>query len=464
MLVQGGVQRQQQTPGMVPEHIMGKAILKMGIQELQQFMEVQMSENPALSMEETGTCPACGCCLIGSMCPVCGSGRLEEDLPYEREEFGSDLWASDGDGGDEFYEPFACVAAPVSLAEYLREQIPIECPDGERTMVRFIIESLDDDGYLREPLLDIAGAFGVSVPQLEAALGLVQSFDPPGIAARDLQECLVLQLLILGASPIRDLAVSVVRDQWANLERMRLDRIAAQLSIDPKEVSGAILFIRKHTNPRPSAGFRDRWERFTPRRIPRSSPDIAVVWTEHGLDALIVDPGSGRLGIESSYADLADEVSKGKARLSERDKAHVRESFAKAKALIEGLEFRKSTLRRIVDDLLKCQASFFTEGPSALLPLTRKELAARLGLHESTISRATQDKSLRLPSGEVITFDVIFDSALPVKELVRRLAEQHLTDGEIAERLTSEGIQIARRTVAKYREQLGVLAVGYRMP
>ena len=184
--------------------------------------------------------------------------------------------------------------------------------------------------------------------------------------------------------------------------------------------------------------------------------------TEDGLDIVALDPVSGRVAVDEMYADLYAEMSARKNGFPESDRTHVRECVTKAMAVIEALEFRKSTLRKITGELLRCQERFFADGPAALKPMTKKELAARVGLHESTVCRATQDKTLRLPTGDVISFDVLFDSALPVKELVRQFATQRLSDGQIATKLSEAGIHIARRTVAKYRDQLRVPPIELR--
>jgi RNA polymerase sigma-54 factor len=184
---------------------------------------------------------------------------------------------------------------------------------------------------------------------------------------------------------------------------------------------------------------------------------------EDGPHIEVIDPVSGRVAVDEVYASLDAEMSAGKNGFSQADRAHIKEFVAKARTLIDALEFRKSTLRKVVDEILERQSAFFLDGPRALKPMTRKELAATIGVHESTVCRATQDKTLRLPSGDVISFDVLFDSALPVKEMVRQLAAERLSDGEIAKRLGEAGVQIARRTVAKYRGQLRVLAIEYRL-
>ena len=243
---------------------------------------------------------------------------------------------------------------------------------------------------------------------------------------------------------------------------MKLDKVAERLQVSREDVERALMFIREWLDPHPADMFRDPSERLAPRRVSRTAPDIAVRKTDAGLSPtswILLRAACRSTKRIHIYTRSCPE----RIRCSDADKAHIRGCVRDAKCLIEALEFRGSTLARIADELVRCQAEYFTEGPSALRPLTKKEVAQRLGVHESTMCRATQDKTIQLPSGEVISIEVLFDSALPVKELVRQFATQRLSDGEIAGKLAEAGIHIARRTVAKYRDQLRVLPVEYRL-
>lgn len=466
MLVHGGMSaRQQQTPAMSPEHIMGKAVLKMNLMEVQQFVEMQFTENPALSLEECTLCPACGGKLVGDYCPTCGSERVTTEAEVTSDDdWQAEVYTAAVAVEDEYYDPFARVATPKTLADHLKEQVRLQMDDDDLGIAIFLIDRLDEDGYLREPLIDIASELGMSVPQCESALKSVQALDPPGVGARDLRECLLLQISRISEDSFeRRMAERIVRDQWDAMSRMRVEKIASSLKVPLGTVNEALHYLRENTTPHPASMFRDPWESMYPRTASKTRPDVIIRISEKGLSAEITDPTTGQVTIDEMYAGLYAEVSRGRTDFSEKEKAHVKEHVMKARAIIEALEFRKSSLRKIVDEILISQTAFFIQGPCALQPLTKKELAQRIGLHESTVCRATQDKFIRLPNGECISFDMIFDSALPVKMRVRELAAMQLSDGEIATRLTESGMPIARRTVAKYRDQLGVLSLDYRL-
>ena len=467
----GTGQRQHQNAGMVPDHFLGKNILKMSLQDLQQFVQEQLAENPALTMEDNARCPVCGCGLLGDFCPACGSERVSGDQEAgDLDEWDEELWKSHQPVNDEVAcEALSFVAAPTSLPEYLKEQISMSANGEARRIAEFLIDCLDEDGYLRDPLVDIASRFGVSVPQLEEVLALVQALDPAGVGARDLRECMLLQIAQLDDdSDEKQLAEIIIRDYWEAVERMKLDLLAVRLSVEPEDITDALEFIRENLSPHPAAGFRDPWEKLAPRKEARQVPDVLVRQSEGGLTAEILDPVTGQAGVDETYSTLYADLMRKRNGYSDEERAHIRDCVQAARVLIESLEFRKNTLRRVADELVQSQGGFIVNGASFLRPLTRKELAHRLAVHESTVCRATTDKTMQLPSGEVVSFDIFFDSALPVKELVRKLAAERpggkaMSDNAIALRLNDMGFEIARRTVAKYRGQLRVLPQDYRL-
>lgn len=467
----GTGQRQHQNAGMVPEHFLGKAVLKMGLQELQQFVQEQLAENPALTMEDGSRCPFCGCVLVGGYCPACGSESFtaEQEISDNSDDWDEEVWTSHALADDgESCEALSFVAASTTLPDHLREQIRISTEGEERRVAEFLIDCLDEDGYIREPLLEIASRFEISVPQLEDVLHLVQSLDPAGVGARDLRECLLLQIVQLDDdSDEKRLAETILRNYWEAVERMKLDHLAARLDVDAESITDALEFIRENLNPHPASAFRDPWEKLAPRREARQVPDVLVRSTDDGLVAEILDPVTGQAIVDEAYNSLYTEITARRTAFSEDERAHIRECVQSARVLIESLEYRKSTLRRVADELVRSQAGYIVNGAAYLKPLTRKELAHRLNVHESTVCRATADKTMQLPSGEVVSFEIFFDSALPVKELVRKLSAERpggkaMSDNEIALKLKDMGFEIARRTVAKYRSQLRVLSLDYR--
>ncbi len=463
-------QFQRQSPGMVPEHLLGKAVLKMSLQELHQFVRSELADNPALVIEDEAICPVCGSVMMEGACSSCGSRAFTDEEAGQRETdewVKEENWTAPPPDNDEL-EPFAFVATPCSLADHLRQQIHTNFPEDMIPVAEFLVDSLDEDGYLRESMFDLASQFSMSVPQMEEVLYKLQRLDPPGIAARTLQECLLVQTEQIEAdSEEKERAAVIISEHWELLSKIKVDEIAKRMGLEKCDVESAFRFIRERLNPYPASQFRDPWHALAPRREARLAPDVVVRETEIGLVAEVVDPIAGKIGMDEVYASLYSDMTQ-KNGHSKEDVQTIKESVQNARSLIEALEFRRSSLRRVAEHLIECQFEFFKLGAEHLKPINRKQISQQIGLHESTVCRATDGKSIQLPSGEVIPFEVLFDAALPVKELVRRYATERvngkpLSDNEIAERLQTHGVQIARRTVAKYRDQLRLLSTDYRL-
>lgn len=457
---------QNQTTGLIPEHIVGKAVLKMSLLELREYVQTELAENPALSLDEDNCCPVCSSLLVDGVCETCGASVVEDDTTEQQEDsddWDEDVWMLEGRADDTLTEPFTYVASAKRLTDHLSEQIRTHLRPEDVDVADFIVDYLDEDGYLREPLYDMACRLRLSVPELEAVLLQVQNLDPPGIAARDLKECLLIQLRQLDDDcSERGNAELMLSEHWELVTRMRLDEVAKRMGTDRETVESALRFVRKSLNPYPASAFRDPWQKLTPLRLARQAPDVVIRETEGGLVAEVVDPIQNRIAMDQIYVNIYNEMLKKKGRPSDANQESIKESFQKARSLLEALEFRRTAVRVVSEELLRCQADFFLQGPAWLKPITRKQIARQVGLHESTVCRATDGKYIQLPSGEVISFDVLFDAALPVKELVKQLAVQRLTDGEISKKLADMGIKVARRTVAKYRDQVRVLPVDMR--
>ncbi len=434
----------------------------MNILELQEFVETEAMENPALSVDESARCPVCGFISGAAACPVCGAapGRVEthQDPPSDERAHLEKVFAA---VEDDAFDPFRTVAAVADLRDHLKQQARVALGGRHLRIAEYIIDCLDEDGYFREPLYDTAEAFAASVPEVEDVLALVQTFDPPGVAAKDLRECLLIQLSALGIE--NDAALTAARilgDHWEGFSRMRLKAIASRLGIGLEEVREACEFIRENLNPRPASLYRPAFGRLAPRETAAVVPDVVVRRSGDALMADVVDSHTRHLGIEETYERAYQALRTGEANLCDDDRRHIREHVERVKCILDAIQLRKKTLARVAIELTKCQKAFLLHGPSHLKPLRQKDLAKKLQVHESTICRAVAGKYCKLPSGEVVSFEVFFDAALPVRTMISQLiarSAEPLSDGEIARRLAEQGVTIARRTVAKYREQMRLL-------
>lgn len=330
----------------------------------------------------------------------------------------------------------------------------------DRCLVQFIIEAIDDDGYLRVPMTELAGPGQFSPPptedEWEVALRLVQQAGKPGIAARDLSECLALQLQALPPdTPGVDVALAIAQGHLDRLGRSDYAGLARSLGVSAEEAQEAGLLIRK-LDPRPGAGYTpiDPSCYVVPDVVVRKVGKLWVAFTN--TDAV------PQARLNSLYAQLFRET-----RYSER--GPMAQALQEARWLMRSLEQRSTTIQRVAAAIVARQQTFFDYGEIALRPMMLSEIAEELGMHESTVSRATSNKYLASPRG-VYEFKHFFSrelatrsggtcSAVAVRALIQEMIEaedprEPLSDVTLASKLEREGVIVARRTVSKYRAQI----------
>jgi len=310
---------------------------------------------------------------------------------------------------------------------------------------------------------EIASALGVDVAKVEKVLSIIRTFDPPGIGARDLRECLLTQIEQAG---MRDsLAYVLVRDHLDDLLKKRYAEIARKLKKTIKEIQKAADVIGKF-DPRPGA----RYSQEEPRYI---IPDLIVEKVDDDYIVEINDRNIPRLRINRAYRDI---LTNAKSR-SKEEHDYVVDKLNSARWLINTIEQRRQTMLKVMQAILEAQRGFFDKGVEHLKPLTLQEIAERVGLHESTVSRVTSNKYVQTPRG-VFELKFFFSTGLKtddgdvassrriktrIAEMIEKEDKRHpLSDQEIARRLKEEGFLVARRTVAKYRDQLGLLPARMR--
>ncbi|MEA5123538.1 RNA polymerase factor sigma-54 [Xanthomonas floridensis] len=396
----------------------------------------------------------------------------EDPAPAERD----DDWAQDelqwtgtGSGGsfddDESGDAAERVAESETLADHLLWQLHLSpLSPRDRQIGATLIDALDEDGYLREPLSAILEtlALGAAVDEAEVltVLHQIQRFDPVGVGARTLGECLALQLAVLDpATPGRELALQIVAGPLERLPRSGVAGLAHELKRSAADVDQAVQLVRS-LDPRPG------------KQIGELSQDTyvvpdCVIWRQRGIwRASLAGRAQPKVTIHRGYENLIRSC-------GESDAGYLRGQLQEARWLLKSLEARGETLLRVVRCLLQHQAGFLEFGAQALRPLTLREIAGELGLHESTISRAIARKYVRTPRG-TIPLRSFFASGIDtdsggeasstaIQDMIRRLIEAEnprkpLSDAKLADLLKTSGVPVARRTVAKYREAMNISA------
>ena len=369
-------------------------------------------------------------------------------------------WAGVGsggrDGGDYNLEAF--VSAEATLADWLREQLVLAVADAPRRMIgQYLIDLVDESGYLSADFAAIAEKLGTSVKEIEAVLGILQSFDPPGICARDLAECLALQLKELDRFDPAMQALIARLDLLAKREFAALKKICGVGDEDLADMIGEI----RRLNPKPGLAFGSVVvQPIVPDVFVRPAPDGGWI-VELNSDTL------PKVLVNQSYYS---EVSATARR--DTEKSYLAECLQSATWLVRALDQRARTILKVANEIVRQQDGFFARGVEHLRPLNLKTVAEAIGMHESTVSRVTANKYMATSRG-IFELKYFFTSAIAaahggeahsaeaVRHRIKQLIEAEsagdvLSDDTIVEKLREAGVDIARRTVAKYREAMRI--------
>ncbi len=452
-------------------------LLQLSTLELEQELEKYLQENPLLEREDDE---------YASPSPVAGqdagSSGESETQPTEPEAAANsssndeESWLGDGNGDGTTYASSSgsfddddndyqdVQAATTSLREHLSWQLGLmSLPARDRTLVQCLIDALDDDGYLTQSLEELAESLPpeqeIEPEEVQIALRHLQHLDPTGVGARNAQECLALQLEVLPADNTQILALRIVRhhlDLLAGRDFLKLKKLA---ECDDEQLREAQFLIRS-LNPRPGAKYAALDARYI-------TPDVVVRKIRGQWVVNVNSDAYPRLRINSLYAQI----------LSRQRGSGLAGQLQEARWLIKNVQQRFDTILRVAQSIVDRQRQFFDHGEVAMRPLVLREIADILGLHESTVSRVTTQKYMATPRG-IFELKYFFGShvateaggacsATAIRALIKQLvgaedAKKPLSDSQISELLGQQGIVVARRTIAKYRESLSIPPVKLR--
>jgi RNA polymerase sigma-54 factor len=361
------------------------------------------------------------------------------------------------------------VAAQVTLEEKLLTDLGAMVTEEDMPIAEYLVGSLDSDGYLRCSTYEVSTKFDVDPERVERVIEQLQSLEPPGIGARDVQECMVLQLKYLASQGVEHpLAIDLVRDHLEDLGKHKFRRIAQDLGVAVEDVEEGWEFIKSKLNPHPAQGFDGVPTRGGPRPVQGYvMPDVVITAKQDGsgFEVEVVESRRFALSVNSMYQQLLAQANNRGSPVSEEEREHIQHYVSRAKMFIAHINQRRQTMQKITSFLVEYQGEYLQNGVRHLKPLTRAMLADQTGIHESTVSRATAAKFVMLPTGEVIPFSNFFTASLSVKDVIKHMVareQRPLTDQEIALQLQDFGYSVARRTVAKYRDQLNILPSSLR--
>lgn len=362
-------------------------------------------------------------------------------------------------------DPAELVPASEPPLDRIIREARLIVPADQLRIVVHLIYCLDEHGYLRVPERQLATDLSVPVDRVREAIRWVHQLDPPGVGARDARECLILQCLDLESRGVDCLVPRrVLEGAWEDFVHQRWKIVAQRVGLSLPDVQEALSFIREHLYPYPlslvpAAPEESRGLARPDLIVRRHEQKGAVSWS-------VEIPGTpGRdLRIGPAFT-VATRAASGEPTPDPAAQRWIQQSVERARTFIDALRQRQKLLLQIGEVLIEAQSEFFARGPRFLQPLTRAQVAQRLQVHESTISRAVSDKVLQLPDGRLIELSDLFDGSAAVKEAIREIvavSEAPLSDRAIAERLRSQSIALSRRSITSYREKLGIPTMGLR--
>ena len=438
---------QTQKLSMTPELIQAIQILQYNNQELNEYIDKELLENPILESEyhkESDT--------------EIDIDSLRDQLIQADENVEAyKQWESHSTSDEYSYENF--VAFNYTLTEFLIEQLHFSSLKGQDAEIgRYIIENIDDNGYLSMSLEEICSVLDVDLDSCERVLDLIHTFEPSGVGARDLNECLIIQLASLGE--LTDEIEFIISNRLKDLADNKYALISKEVGISLTEVQ-EIADLIKTLEPKPGRGFD------SDNSIKYIIPDIYVEETNGEYVVSANDVSTPSLHISSYYNSLTEEAKSDKE-LSN----YLNNRFNSAMWLMKSIEQRKKTIYNVASAIVQFQNDFFAKGERFLKPLTLKQIAETVGVHESTVSRAINGKYMQCPrgvfelkyffTGGILKEDGSGVSSNSIKSMIKEFVDAEddkkpLSDSKISEMLHEKGIDISRRTVAKYRDDIGIL-------
>ena len=440
-------------------------LLPMSTLELSELLNQEMVENPML--EEVPT---------EDLQPPEAQAEAEKTEAADKKDEKNDTWDDQdyeyffGDYLDDGYRPRTptevkelppienTLSTSESLSDHLLWQLSMQTDDVLlRDIGEAIIGNLNDDGQLVATIDEIASMGSWATAEVERGLQLVQSFDPIGVAARDLQECLVLQIRHLGLSGSP--AEKVVTEHLRLLQNHQIQELSRKMAMSIDDLKEHIELIR-HLDPKPGA-------RYNPSQSQYVIPDVYVMKVEEEYVVVLNEEGLPQLRISPVYRRLLDKGGDN----TDETRNYAKDKFRSALWLIKSVEQRQRTIHKVATSIIKFQREFLDHGIEFLRPLVLRDVANDIGMHESTVSRVVTNKYIYTPQG-VFELKYFFHSGIAsqfgeavssvtIKQHIRKIIEQEdphnpLSDSKVVNILQREGLKLARRTIAKYREELKI--------
>ena len=435
-------------------------LLQMSLHDLREYIDNEYSENPVLEVNEE----------IISYDDAQANEEMNTEDRYDHKKIVEELYSdnykdrSEKSYSGEDVSPLNFIEKKISLKDYLQEQlVEVNIDQYMLTICKYIVESLDDRGYLEISIEELAEELNISKEVVEKALKLVQSLEPYGIGARNIKECLLIQSLKLNI--LDNIIEKIILNHLENIAENKYELVGKDLNISPREAQRYGDLIKK-LEPKPSRGF------YTGEEVNYIIPDAEIKNIDGEFFILMNESVLPRLMINKTYKDVLQNNQ------DSETNAYVKDKINQALFLIKSIEQRKNTLHKVLECVINKQKDFFKFGKQYIKPLTLKEVAEIIEVHDSTVSRAIKDKYVLTSYGTIKIKDLFANglssnnndddmATIKIKNEIKRIIDEEnkgkpLSDQIISSMLGDTNMNISRRTVAKYREELGIKASSMR--
>jgi len=443
-------------------------LLSMNNGELSQEIERVLNDNPALEMNSERRCPHCKRLLLPEqICPVCSNPKSTNvDEPIVFLSPSRDFYKQGDQFRDEYISGEDISSKYENLAEYVLQQLVFDLEQEDRKIAAFLLNLLDEDGFIHEEDINTAQYFHVPIKRIQKIRNIIKRADPIGVGSSTPEEALVTQLEILGEN--QDIPKHIKNIMLEGLDlllKKNYEALSKKLAITEKSIREAADFISKNLNPFPARAY---WGSV---RNPTADspavyikPDVIIQLLNDDpnlpLIVEVVLPYSGTLEINTLYKRAIQQANAEK-------KSDLKTDFDKATLFVKCLQQRNNTMQRLLGKITHYQKAFINEGEKYHNSMTRASMAKELDVHESTISRAVSNKAVQMPDGRIIPLAKFFDRSLGVRAELKEIIEnenpkQPLSDTKIVNKLKERGYEVARRTVAKYRSMEEIMPAHMR--
>ncbi len=430
-------------------------LLQMSLHDLREYIDNEYSENPILEISDHSS--------LNNDVQISDLEKYNAEKIAEEMDYDSYKDKPERSYSNEDVSPLNFIEEKKSLKEYLHEQLLEVNEDAYTIMIaKYIVESLDGRGYLEIPIEELAAELRISSEDVAKGLKLVQSLEPYGIGARTIKECLIIQSINLNI--LDDNIEKIIQDHLEDVAVNRYEAIGKALKISPREAQRYGDLIKK-LEPKPSRGF------YTGEEVSYIIPDAEIKNIDGEFYIIMNEGVLPKLMINKTYRDVL------KSGKDNEINSYVKEKVNRAMFLIKAIEDRKNTLYRVLECLIDRQKEFFEKGYSYIKPLTLKEVSSKLQIHDSTVSRTIKDKYILTSYGTIKIKDLFANgltnnscedlSTIKIKDEIKKIVQEEnkakpLSDQIISTMLEEKNMKISRRTVAKYREELGIKSSSMR--